>query len=141
MGLGKGSAVLPPSSLVCQAIIWIVHVSEWSELKPTVEHRSARRRRVLLSGIIFVPKTHSTLDCWIRDLSETGVRIDVSVGALVPIRFQLINIKDQNAYEVQCVRRNGRDMALKILRSIPLADASSSEGLQLRRLLVERLQR
>jgi len=63
------------------------------------------------------------------------------MGALIPIRFQLINIKDQAAYEVQCVRRNGREMAVKMLRVIPLADAASSEALHLRRLLVERLQR
>jgi hypothetical protein len=99
------------------------------------------RRRVLLSGVIYVPKSHSTFDCSIRDLSDSGARIDVRAGALIPTRFQLINVKDQIAYEVQCVRRNGREMALKTLRLIPLADASSSEARQLRRLLVERLQR
>lgn len=114
---------------------------EYYEPKPDVENRSAKRRRVLLSGVIFVPKTHSTFDCSIRDISESGARIEVRAGALIPIRFQLINVKDQVAYEVQCVRRNGREMALKVLRSIPLADASSTETLQLRRLLVERLQR
>jgi hypothetical protein len=116
-------------------------VSESFDSRTRVEHRRAQRRRVVLSGIVFVPKTHSIFDCWIRDLSETGARIDVRAGALIPIRFQLINIKDQIAYEVQCVRRNGPEMAVTMLRSIPLADASSSEALQLRRLLVERLQR
>ncbi|HUE63362.1 MAG TPA: PilZ domain-containing protein [Rhizomicrobium sp.] len=99
------------------------------------------RRRVLLSGVIYVPKSHSTFDCSIRDLSDSGARIDVRAGALIPTRFQLINVKDQIGYEVQCVRRNGREMALKTLRLIPLADASSFEARQLRRLLVERLQR
>ena len=116
-------------------------MSECYEPKPSAEHRRARRRRVLLSGIVFVPKTHSSFDCSIRDLSETGARIGICPGALIPTRFQLINIKDQVAYEVQCVRRNGREMALKILRSIPLIEPSSSDALLLRRLLVERLQR
>jgi len=116
-------------------------MGECREPRPPVERRSAPRRRVFLSGVIFVPKTNSTFDCSIRDLSESGARIDVCAGSLIPTRFQLINIKDQIAYEVQCVRRNGRDLALKILQSIPLADASGSETIQLRRLLVERLQR
>ena len=122
-------------------VFWNNHVVEYYGPKPPVENRSEKRRRVLLSGVIFVPKNHSTFDCSIRDISESGARIDIPAGALIPIRFQLINVKDQVAYEVQCVRRNGREMALKMLRSIPLTDASSTETFQLRRLLAERLQR
>ena len=114
---------------------------ECREPGPRNERRKSQRRRVILSGVIFVPKTNSTFDCSIRDISDSGARIDVRAGSLIPTRFQLINIKDQIAYEVQCVRRNGREMAVTILRSIALADVSSSETLQLRRLLVERLQR
>ena len=111
------------------------------DTKPPVELRKERRQRVLLSGLIFVPKTHSTFDCSIRDLSETGARITVVGDALMSTRFLMINIKSQVAYDVQCVRRKGREMALKILRPISLEDTASSEALQLRRLLVERLHR
>lgn len=111
------------------------------DTKPPVELRKERRQRVLLSGLIFVPKTHTTFDCSIRDLSETGARIDVSGESLISTRFLMINIKSQVAYDVQCVRRKGREMALKILRPIPLTDTTSSEALQLRRLLIERLHR
>lgn len=122
-------------------ILWNVRVSESCDTKPPVELRKERRQRVLLSGLIFVPKTHSTFDCSIRDLSETGARISVSGDSLISTRFLMINIKGQVAYDVQCVRRKGREMALKILRPIPLEDTTSSEALQLRRLLVERLHR
>ena len=67
--------------------------------------------------------------------------MDLHGEALVPTRFLLVNIKNHIAYEAQCVRRKGRELGLKLLRPISLTEASSSEALQLRRLLIERLHR
>ena len=67
--------------------------------------------------------------------------MDLHAQALVPTRFLLVNIKNHIAYEAQCVRRKGRELGLRILRTISLTEVSSSESLQLRRLLVERLSR
>jgi PilZ domain len=108
---------------------------------PPVELRQHRRQRVLLSGLGFVPHPHSTFDCTIKDISESGARIVIPTDAVVPRRFFLINVKNQMAYEVQIVRRKERDMGVKILRSIELTNVSSPETRQLRQLLVERLQR
>jgi hypothetical protein len=108
---------------------------------PPVELRRSRRQRVLLSGLGFVPQTHSTFDCTIKDLSESGARISIRTDAVVPRRFLLINVKNHMAYEVQTVRRKERDMGLKILRLIELTKASCHESRQLRQLLVERLHR
>ena len=112
-----------------------------SDSKPPVEKRNELRRRVLLPGLIFVPKAHWTFDCSIRNLSETGARIEIQAEAPIPSRFLLIDIKNRVAYEVEIVRRKERDVGLKILRPISLMDASDSEALQLKRLLVERLNR
>jgi hypothetical protein len=108
---------------------------------PPVELRRWRRQRVLLSGLGFVPQTHSTFDCTIKDVSESGARIAIRTDSVVPRRFFLINVKNQMAYEVQTVRRKERDMGLKILRPIELTNASCHESRQLRQLLVERLHR
>jgi hypothetical protein len=116
-------------------------VSDSYDSKPPIEQRKERRRRVLLSGLIFIADRHSTLDCSIKDLSESGARICVSADAIIPPEFFLINIKSQVAYEVQNIRRKGREVRLKILRSVSLTQASSPEELRLRRLLVERLGR
>jgi len=108
---------------------------------PLVELRGLRRQRVLWPGLIFVPRPHSTFDCSIRDLSETGARIAINGDALIPTEFLLIDIKNRDAYEVQRVRRNNLEMGLKILRTISLDEASSPEARGLRRLLIERLHR
>jgi|SRR5580698_1924387 hypothetical protein len=116
-------------------------MSKAPESIPPVERRKEYRRRVLLSGLIFVSKTHCTFNCLIRNISESGARIDIQAESPLPERFSLIAIKNCVAYEVQIVRRRGPEVGLKILRRIPLMEASSSEALQLRRLLVERLNR
>ena len=108
---------------------------------PPKERRKTRRRPVLFSGLVFVPETHTTLDCSIKDISQTGARIEIQSDAPVQTRFFLINVKNSVAYDVQSVRRTGREIGLKMLRSIPLSEASDPEARQLRRLLVERLHR
>jgi two-component system cell cycle response regulator len=106
-----------------------------------MENRCESRRRVLWAGLIFVPQTHSTIDCSIKDLSETGARISVRSDTIIPNKFLLIDITNRAAYEVRCVRRDARVLGLKMLRSISLTERSSVEANQLRRLLVERLSR
>jgi len=108
---------------------------------PPVGKRKRRRRRVLFSGFIYVPETHSPFNCSIKDVSETGAKIIIKTEALVPSTFQLVNVTNQTAFEVQCVRRSGRELGLKILRSISLTEAASSDAQELKRLLVAWLHR
>jgi hypothetical protein len=106
-----------------------------------MENRSEHRRRVLWSGLIFVPQTHSIIDCSIKDLSETGARLGIRGEIAVPVKFLLLDITNRAAYEVQCARRSQRELGVKILRSISMTDRTSIEAIQLQRLLVERLNR
>lgn len=103
------------------------------------ENRSEHRKRVLWSGLIFVPQTHSTIDCAIRDLSEAGARVRVQGEIPLPIKFLFVDITNRAAYEVQCVWRNERELGVKLLRPIQLEDGYSIESIQLKRLMLERL--
>ena len=105
------------------------------------ENRGEHRRRVLWSGLVFVPQTHSTIDCTIRDLSATGARIRVRAETPLPTKFLLADITNQAAYEVQCVRRNDLELGVKLLRPVQLENRHCFKSIQLRRLLVERLNR
>ncbi len=51
--------------------------------------RSAERRKQLKAGIISFNNRHSTLPCSVRDISETGARLE-AVAASVPDTFLLI---------------------------------------------------
>jgi hypothetical protein len=119
----------------------VLRMSGPPDSNPPAENREGHRRRTLLPGLIFVPQTQWTFECLIRNLSEAGAKIDIQADAPIPSRFMLIDIKNRLAYEVEMVRRRERDVGLKILRSIPLMEASGSEALQLKRLLVDRMAR
>ena len=109
--------------------------------KPPVEHRGKRRRRVLLSGMAYVPQTRATFDCTIRDLSETGARITVRPGAIIPTHFLLINIRDRVAYDVQTIWRRESELGVTIVRPVSLADNTHPDAGHLRRLWLERANR
>jgi hypothetical protein len=120
---------------------WDIWMSDTINSGPPAEQRKRRRRRVLFSGFIYVPETDSPFNCSIKDVSETGAKIVIKTDVLIPGTFQLVNATNQTAFEVQCVRRSGRELALKILRSISLTEAASSEAQELKRLLVAWLHR
>lgn len=109
--------------------------------KPPIEHRGKRRRKVLLSGMGYVPQTLATFDCTIRDLSETGARMTVRSGAIIPTRFLLINIRDRVAYEVQTIWRRESELGVTIVRPVSLAANTHPDADHLRRLWLERASR
>jgi hypothetical protein len=58
-------------------------------MKPFNDRRSSPRRKQLKAGIIAFHGRHSTLPCCVRDISETGVRLEVE-SAQVPDTFELL---------------------------------------------------
>jgi hypothetical protein len=57
--------------------------------KPASDLRQSRRQRSLLGARIVFNKRSSTLDCTIRDISETGARLSFGHGIDVPPTFDL----------------------------------------------------
>ncbi|WP_349369594.1 PilZ domain-containing protein [Salinarimonas sp.] len=54
------------------------------------EHRGAPRRRTLMSAQIRYSGGAVTADCVVRNISDTGAKIDVSAGIVLPERFDLV---------------------------------------------------
>lgn len=84
------------------------------------ERRKARKP-VLLTGIIASAGGDSSLDCTIRDLSETGARIVPAKGAQCPDEFYLINVRDRVAYKAKLVRSEGLEAGIVFQKTLPLA--------------------
>ena len=85
------------------------------------ERRPKSRRQVLLTGIIASPGGDSSVDCTIRDLSETGARVIAAKGAQFPPTFYLINIRDRVAYEARVVRSEGLEAGVVFQKTLPLS--------------------
>lgn len=54
-----------------------------------VEKRPATRIRTIMNGRIMFNNRSATLDCLVRNLSETGAKLEVSGAVTVPERFEL----------------------------------------------------
>ena len=90
------------------------------EEKPA-ERRPKTRKRVLMAGIVVSSDGRSSIDCTIRDLSETGARIVAAKGARLPSNFYLINIRDRVAYEASLVRNDAPEAGIAFKATLPLS--------------------
>lgn len=85
------------------------------------ERRPKSRKQVLLTGIIAFPGGDSSVNCTIRDLSETGARVVAAKGAHIPAHFYLINIRDRVAYEASLVRSEGAEAGVVFKKTLALS--------------------
>ena len=58
--------------------------------QPVVNHRRHARKRMLKGGTIAFNGRHSTLPCVVRDLSDSGARLQVALASGVPDTFELM---------------------------------------------------
>lgn len=78
------------------------------------ERRAAPRRRTLLRGrICYGDHYVISVDCGIRDLSESGAQIRVSASQPLPGRFVLIHILDGLAFDANLAWRRGEFAGVK----------------------------
>jgi PilZ domain len=84
------------------------------------ERRSARRRRVLLSGEIIPTQCTQSMDCIIRDLSTDGAAIELPASA--PDSFELRIMRDRSVRLARTVWKNGNR------RGIAFADVATSSA-------------
>ena len=68
--------------------------------------RRTQRKRVLLTGLVAYLDLSVSFRCAIRDRSETGARIKVPDGIVVPTRFWLIDVAEGLAYDATAVWRH-----------------------------------
>jgi hypothetical protein len=58
---------------------------------PEDDKRKARRQRVFKGGKILFNDGNSTIDCTIRNLSDTGAKLEVESVIGVPAEFMLVS--------------------------------------------------
>lgn len=58
--------------------------------RPVVDNRRQVRKRMLKGGTIAFNGRHSTMPCVVRDISDTGARLQVSQANAVPDTFELL---------------------------------------------------
>ncbi len=86
------------------------HVS--IRMKPPRDPRSAPRRKQLKSGIIAFHERHSTLPCIVREISDSGARLEVD-QAHVPDTFELIIELDGLEADCAVMWRRGQRLGVR----------------------------
>jgi PilZ domain len=70
------------------------------------EHRRTPRHRVLKEGRIVI-RDHSTIDCVVRDLSQTGAKLRLPDSIHLPETFDLLLVRDATIVPVRLAWRKG----------------------------------
>ena len=74
--------------------------------------RNADRRRTLKAGVIAYSGGHVTLSCAVRDLSDSGARVQVEGSIDAPDTFQLIVEMDGLEADCRVVWRRGKEVGV-----------------------------
>jgi hypothetical protein len=78
------------------------------------ERRTSTRRRTFLGGVLAFQGRYATLDCTIRNLSETGARIAVDGSAILPDEFDFTITRNDRAFRARVVWRNAEAAGLAL---------------------------
>src|SRR3981081_4123396 len=89
-----------------------------ADLPPrVVNQRKAPRKRTLLGGKVVFGDGQHVRDCTIRDISETGAKIVMHKGEVIPTRVFLIDRRTPIAYEATVSWIKAPDFALRFLKA------------------------
>jgi len=77
--------------------------------------RHAPRRRVLKGGMVATNDRHLTMNCMVRDLSDTGARVKVEGSVTLPDTFELIIALDGLEADCEVVWRSANEAGIRFL--------------------------
>ena len=101
--------------------------------QPRVEDkRGSPRRRVLLSALVVNREFNAIFRCRVHDVSETGARLQIAEGFLLPQSFWMIAISSGLAYESKTAWRRYPNIGVEVGEPIDLNDPVTRIGRRLR---------
>ena len=87
-----------------------------------VDSRKSVRKRVLFGAKVIYGERGFSMDCRIRDVSETGARIILPAGQIIPTRVILLDARSRVAYEAEVVWIAAPEFGLKFTTKHSLAE-------------------
>jgi hypothetical protein len=76
--------------------------------------RITNRRKTLKSAKIIFNKKQSVIDCFVRDFSDTGAKLQVGDVVSIPRLFTLL-LHDGSTHECERVRAHGSEIGVRFL--------------------------
>ncbi|MGE0565358.1 MAG: PilZ domain-containing protein [Pseudolabrys sp.] len=81
-------------------------------VKATKESRRAPRARTLLRGVVYYDSRSVSVDCTVRDLSESGARITLDAMATVPDQVEISIPQKQRIFPATVRWRDGFELGV-----------------------------
>jgi hypothetical protein len=104
---------------------------------PSDDRRDAHRSRVLLGGKLLYGDMAYSLDCTIRDLSDSGARVRVAGDPHIGGPVWLINNRAGTAHRGSVLWRSSNELGLQFAEEIDLKQPITGALHHLRRLWLE----
>lgn len=98
----------------------------------TDEHRAALRRRALIAATIRYGGGAVTVDCVVRNISQTGAKIDVPEGASLPGTFELVIPQKNVAHRCELRWRRAGEAGIAFLDAVESDGADPLDPIQSR---------
>ena len=105
--------------------------------QPASDQRIAPRLKALLAAKISFNNGQSTLDCLIRNLSDTGAKLIVSAAIALPDSFDLLIPQKSVTRRVRIVWRRGEEMGVRFDEGAPRSESRDPHASSLTRRMRE----
>lgn len=79
---------------------------------PSQENAPALRVRTFLKGVVYYDNRSVSIECTVRDLSETGARVALETLVSVPDSIELYIPHRQRTYPARVVRRSAYELGV-----------------------------
>ena len=77
-----------------------------------IERRAATRQKTFLRGIIYYNNRSAAADCLVRDISDTGARLELSENVVIPYEIDLHIPKKDETYRARVQWRHGEGVGI-----------------------------
>ena len=79
-----------------------------------IERRRSQRQRALLTGKLATEGASITIDCVIRNLSDSGALVETSSPHLIPKELHLVHVREGVAWDAKVIWRRGNRLGLEL---------------------------
>lgn len=96
-----------------------------------MERRDSTRQKTFLRGIIYYNNRSAAADCLVRDISDTGARLELSENVVIPYEIDLHIPKKGETYRARVQWRHGDGVGISfanpVVRRAPDRAADAGE--------------
>src|SRR5437588_9121528 len=108
-----------------------------SSKAPEHDFRRSVRVRTFFGGRIVFHDGAYSYNCVVRDMSESGARVEIPAARLIPRRFYFLTSKEEVAYDSELVWRTHSMAGVKFRQAIDIATCQDPRLRYLKRIAAE----